>query len=104
MRLSLRALNRTLLERQLLLRRADRSAVEAIDHLVGLQAQLPQVPYVALWTRLAGFDPEDLSALILDRRAVRLALFRSTVHLVTAEDCLAFRPVLQDFLDHAFQT
>ncbi|MCA1682604.1 MAG: winged helix DNA-binding domain-containing protein, partial [Actinobacteria bacterium] len=54
--LGARALNRALLYRQLLLRRADLPAAEALRHLVGLQAQNPNAPYVALWTRLADFD------------------------------------------------
>ena len=90
-----RALNRSLLERQFLLRRHELSAFDAMEHLVGLQAQAPDPPYVGLWTRLASFRPQQLSQMILDRRAVRVALMRNTVHLVTAEDCLKLRPLVQ---------
>jgi Winged helix DNA-binding domain len=82
----------------LLLRRHEVSAFEAIEHLVGLQAQAPDPPYVGLWTRLAGFLPEALSRMILDRQAVRVALMRNTLHLVTAEDCLKLRPLVQPII------
>ncbi|MDT5026976.1 MAG: hypothetical protein QOE61_3402 [Micromonosporaceae bacterium] len=94
-----RDLNRAMLERQLLLRRASLSVTEALEHLVGMQAQAPFPPYTGLWSRLTGFQPDDLARLILDRGAVRMALMRGTVHLVTAADCLALRPVLQPVLD-----
>ncbi|SDO95845.1 Winged helix DNA-binding domain-containing protein [Nakamurella panacisegetis] len=92
--LTRRALNRALLARQLLLDRSPMSPLAAIEHLVGMQAQLPTPPYFGLWTRLANFDPGELSQLYLDRAVVRVALMRSTVHLVSARDCLALRPVL----------
>ena len=99
-----RTLNRSLLERQLLLGRYEMSASEAIEHLVGLQAQAPDPPYVGLWTRLAGFRPDELSRMILDRRAVRVALMRNTVHLVTAEDCLKLRPLVQPIIGRNLYT
>src|SRR5699024_5723333 len=60
-----------------------------------LQSQAPEPPYVGLWTRLADFDPEMLSALLVERRVVRTALLRGTVHLVTAEDALVLHALLR---------
>ena len=94
-----RELNRATLERQMLLRRRELPALDAIEHLVGMQAQAPSPPYVGLWTRLEGFRPDELGRLITERRAVRIALMRNTVHLVSAQDCLALRPLMQPVLD-----
>ncbi|MGS2646632.1 DNA glycosylase AlkZ-like family protein [Streptosporangium sp. LJ11] len=96
--LSRRALNRATLERQLLLARADLPALEAVRHLYGMQAQAPNPPYIGLWTRLSGFAADDLARLINERLVVRLSLMRSTIHLVTADDCLALRPLLGPML------
>ena len=100
--LTRRALNRALLHRQLLLRRWKLAPAKAIGRLVGLQAQATNPPYLALWTRLDGFQRDQLTRLLTERRVVRLALMRSTLHLVTADDCLAVRPVLQPMLEQAY--
>ncbi|HEY3127450.1 MAG TPA: winged helix DNA-binding domain-containing protein [Candidatus Limnocylindria bacterium] len=102
MTLSTRALNRALLERQLLLRRSKMSAQDAIEHLVGMQAQVPTDPYIALWTRLDGFRTDDLAKLIAERRALRMGLMRATVHLVTARDALAMWPVVHPIFERTF--
>ncbi|WP_084516728.1 winged helix DNA-binding domain-containing protein [Microtetraspora niveoalba] len=94
-----RALSRATLERQLLLRRHDLPVAAVVEHLVGLQAQTTQTWYTGLWTRIEGFRPEDASDLLAGRELVRVALMRSTIHLVTAADCLALRPVVQPAME-----
>jgi len=89
--LSTRALNRATLARQLLLDHADVPVVDAVAHLCGLQAQEPQEPFVGLWSRVRAFDPAALSDLLVQRGVVRTHLMRRTVHLLTAEDVLAWR-------------
>ena len=97
--LSRRALNRATLARQHLLERVAMPAEAMVEHLVGMQAQVPRNPYLALWSRLADFRAEELEALVAGRRAVRMGLMRSTLHLVTAADGLQLRPVMQPVLD-----
>lgn len=97
--LTRRALNRATLDRQLLLTRSALSVTDTLEHLVGLQAQAPAPPYFGLWTRLKGFGPDELAALLLDRRAVRMVVMRGTIHLVTAPDALALRPLTQTIMD-----
>ncbi|GLX71032.1 winged helix DNA-binding domain-containing protein [Paenibacillus glycanilyticus] len=94
-------LNRALLARQMLLSRSDKPVIDTLEWFLGLQAQAPNAPYYALWTRLQGFEQSQLSKLILDRRAVRIALMRSTLHLVSAKDCLLLRPWVQPVQERA---
>ena len=97
--LTQRVLNRTLLARQLLLEPVAMDPLAATEHLVGLQAQLPTSPYIALRARLRPFDPAVLSRAVEERRALRMVLMRGTIHLVTADDAAAIRPVIQPVLD-----
>jgi hypothetical protein len=83
----------------LLLRRRLMAPEAAVEHLLGMQAQIPNNPYVGLWSRLADFDPEPLSSLLAERRAVRTTLMRGTLHLVSAADCIALRPAIQPTLE-----
>jgi winged helix DNA-binding protein len=99
--LSDRVLNRTLLKRQLLLHRTDGTPLETVRHLVAMQGQECNAPYVGLWSRVAGFVHEDLTALLHDRSVVRGALLRTTQHLTAAEDFALLRPLVQPVLDRA---
>jgi hypothetical protein len=73
-----------------------------IEHLVGMQAQNHLDPYYGLWARLDQFQPPELSGLIGRHEALRVPLLRSTIHLVTARDCLAIRPILGSVLARTF--
>src|SRR4051794_9788976 len=75
-----------------------------VDRLVGMQAQVPANPYLGLWSRIEGFRPEELSELIAGRSAVRAQLMRSTIHLVSARDCLALQPITAPVLARTFQS
>jgi hypothetical protein len=102
--LTRRQLNRALLERQWLLQRRTATAEDAIEHLVAIQAQEPFDPYTALWSRLEGFRPEELSSLIETKRAVRApSMLRTTIHLLTARDWLRLRPVVQVVQEQGFR-
>ncbi|WP_035302860.1 winged helix DNA-binding domain-containing protein [Actinokineospora inagensis] len=101
--LTRRALNRALLARQFLLERVPLSPLAAITHLVGLQAQAPHPPYIGLWSRLVDFDFAELSTLLTERRVVRMANLRSTIHLVTAADAAGLRAAVQPAADRGFR-
>lgn len=101
--LSLRQLNRTLLVRQMLVERVELNPFELVRHLVAVQGQEPNWPYVGLWARLNGFRHEDLAALLRDRRLVRSTMIRRTVHLADAEDFRWLRPTVRPVVHAALQ-
>lgn len=84
--LTLRELNRTLLLRQLLLRRERLGPARAIERLAALQAQWVPSPYVALWSRLEDFRREQLTRALRREQVVKAGLMRGTLHLVSGRD------------------
>jgi hypothetical protein len=84
--LSPRQLNRALLARQLLLERAHVDLAEAVQRIGGLQTQYAPSGYVGLWTRLAGFRRDDLTAALEDRRVIQATLLRATIHIVSRRE------------------
>jgi len=100
-RLSLRRLNRATLARQMLLARERVTPLRAIERLVGMQAQWPRPPYLGLWARLEGFERDDLTKLLEQRKVVRATFLRGTLHLATAKDFVALRATMQPVLDAA---
>ena len=59
---------------------------EAVAAVGPLQAQEPRPPFVALWSRVAGFSREALAAALAGRSVVRAVWMRATLHITTAED------------------
>ncbi len=81
--MTLRELNRTLLLRQSLLDRRRTPTVRAVERLVALQAQYAPSPYVALWSRVAGFRKEQLTRALVSGSVVKAGSLRSTLHVMT---------------------
>jgi hypothetical protein len=85
----------------------DREALtvpESVECLVGLQALVPNPPYVGLWTRLRDLRRDDLTGLMEERQIVRATQMRATLHLITAEDYQLLRPALQPALNRSLQS
>jgi Winged helix DNA-binding domain len=81
-----RELNRALLARQLLLERAELSVPKALERVGGLQTQDSKSGYIGLWSRLAGFNRDDLTRALERKSAVQATLMRITIHTVSARD------------------
>jgi hypothetical protein len=84
--LTRRELNRTLLERQFLLKRRKLAIPRALERIGGIQAQYAPSMYIGLWARLAGFERDQLTRALERRTVVQGTLLRSTIHLVSRED------------------
>ncbi|UQE75170.1 winged helix DNA-binding domain-containing protein [Gordonia sp. PP30] len=98
-RISAEQWNRTLLVRQHLVERVAEEPIEVIDRCVGVQSQDPRAAFFALWSRIDGFDPAELDALLTDREVVRMALQRGTVFLMDGLDARWIRGAVQPALE-----
>jgi hypothetical protein len=96
--LTARQLNRATLARQLLLRREPLDVLEGVRRVVAIQAQQAASPYVALWNRLADFDPAALDTAFADRKLVKATLMRTTLHAVHSDDHPLMHTALQPTL------
>jgi hypothetical protein len=88
--LTLRELNRALLARQFLLKRQKLGLLDAVERLACLRGQWAPSPYVALWSRLSGFEREQLTRAIDRGEIVKATLMRATLHLVSAREYAAY--------------
>lgn len=102
--LTTRQLNRATLARQMLLSREKTTALDAVERLAGLQAQLARPPFVGLWTRLEGFQRKDLLEPLRGHEIIRATAMRGTLHLMSAADYLALRGALQPMLIRGMQS
>jgi Winged helix DNA-binding domain len=84
--LSARELNRAMLARQLLLKRVKLSVPKAVERLGGLQTQDSRAGYIALWSRVAGFERDALTRALEHRSVVQGTVMRITIHTVSARD------------------
>jgi hypothetical protein len=93
--LTRRELNRALLARQLLLERAALPLPDALEQVAGIQAPYAPSMYVGLWSRLEGFERDDLTRALERRKVVQATLMRATIHLVSARDYWPFANALR---------
>lgn len=82
----------------MLLAREKTTAVLAVERLVGLQAQWPRPPFIGLWSRIEGFQREDLLGPLQRRELVRASMMRGTLHVVSARDYVRLRAAIQPVL------
>jgi hypothetical protein len=89
------ALTRETMVRQGLATRRPLAVVDAVRAALALQAQEPAAPYLALWNRIADFDPGDLDQALADGSVVKGSLLRFTLHAVAADDVGWVRAAMQ---------
>ena len=63
---------------------------KALERIGGIQAQYAPSMYVGLWTRLEGFERDQLTRALERRTVVQGTSLRATIHLLTPADWRAF--------------
>jgi hypothetical protein len=80
----------------MLLARNRVAVVKAIEDLACLQGQWAPSPYVALWSRLVGFQRDQLTRAIDRGDVVKTTVMRATLHLVSAREYPAYHAATLD--------
>lgn len=97
-----RQLNRALLARQMLLKREQAAIPETLKRIGSLQAQMSRPPYVALWSRIEGFERSALTRLFQERVLVKATSNRGTLHILSGKDYLAWRASFAEMFQASF--
>ncbi|MGH2905506.1 MAG: winged helix DNA-binding domain-containing protein [Solirubrobacterales bacterium] len=92
-------LNRALLARQQLLKRKRVAIPRLLDQIGPLQTQEPKDAFVALWSRIEGFDSAKLKRAAEQCEIVRGSNLRCTIHTVSAADFLDYRLLLSSVIE-----
>jgi hypothetical protein len=90
-------LNRALLARQQLLKRARNPIPEVLERVGGLQTQYAPSAYIGLWSRVDRFRRRNLTRALERRRVVQATLMRATIHVVSAADYPALAAATRRF-------
>jgi hypothetical protein len=61
-----------------------------VEQVGGLQTQYAPSGYVGLWTRVAGFERNDLTRALEDRSLIQASLMRTTIHIVSRREYWLF--------------
>jgi hypothetical protein len=81
-----RALNRALLDRQMLLERSPLPLTDIVERMGGIQNQYAPAGYIGLWSRMRGFERPMLTEALEERRLIQGTMMRGTIHVVSAAD------------------
>ncbi len=81
-----RHLNRALLARQHLLERSVLDLPRVVEGMGGIQMQYAPAGYIALWSRMNGFERPMLTDALERREVIQATLMRATIHTVSAAD------------------